>query len=235
MLWTPLPTLPPLLVAITSPVSSDDRLLAPTLPARPINNRQEVRQAAQAGEYGGRQVHLVQTRVLVLLQVAVRVAIGLVDHDTYGRHVEQGGGHVVRQVGAQPALPSQQRHQVLLVQKGEEEEGEGEEPEEDSDEEDEVNGALILVGGDGDPQAGSEHDLQDPDDSQKTPKELEDVLPHLRLGRFWWHLSSLLLRSLSGSFFQPEQGGCFLPAANSWWEKMGTDLEVTSRKGGFVV
>lgn len=173
-----------------SPVPSVDRLFSSTLPAPSINNRQEVNQAAEAGEHGGRQVDLIQTQVLVLLQVAKRVAIRLVDHDPDGRQVKRGGGHVVRQVCAQPTIPSKQRDQILLVQEGEEEEGEGEEPEEDRDEQDKVDGAIVLVGGDGDPKSGSEHYLQDPDDSQKTLEELQDIPSHLRrLRRFGWHLS----------------------------------------------
>lgn len=103
--------------------------------------------------------------MLVLVQVAEGLALRLVDHDSNGWQIKRGGGHVVRQVGAQPALSSQQRNQVLLVQQGYEEQGEGEEPEEDSDEQDEVDGPPVLVGSDCDPQPGSEHDLQDPGDS----------------------------------------------------------------------
>lgn len=117
------------------------------------------------------------------------MAIRLVDHDPDGRQVKRGGGHVVRQVGAQPALPSQQRNQVLLAQEGQEEEGEGQEPEQDSHKQDEVNRSLVFVGGDGDPEAGAESDLQDPDDPQKTSEELHCIPPHLRLGRLGWHLS----------------------------------------------
>lgn len=229
MLWIPPSSTPPSLVAIYPPsVPSDDRLFPPTLPVRPINNRQEVGQAAQAGEHGGCQVDLVQTEVLVLLQVAVRVAIRLVDHDTYGRQVEHGGGHVVRQVGGQPALPSQQRDEVLLVQEGEEEKGEGEEPEEDRDEQDEVDGAFVFVGGDGDPQPGSEHDLQDPDDSQKTLEELQDILPHLRLGRLGWHLSPPPVTL--GPVFPNRAGAlCQLQTAG---EKMGKEWKEPGGRSG---
>lgn len=208
----------PLPVAIAPPsVPSDDRLFSPTLPARSINNGQEVSQAAQAGEHGGRQVDLVHTGVLVLLQVAVRVAFGLVDHDPYGRQVERGGGHVVRQVGGQPALPSQQRDQVLLFQQGEEEQGEGEEPEEDRNEQDEVDGSFVFVCGDGDTQPGPKHNLQDPDDSQKTLEELKDILPHLRLGRLGWHLSPPPVTL--GPFF-PNRAGAFCQLQTAG-EKMG--------------
>lgn len=164
-----------------------------TLSARSKNNGQEVSQAAEAGEHSGCQVDFVQTWMLVLRQVTEGVSIGIVDHDAYGRQVEHRGEHVVRQVGARPAIPSQQRHEVLLVQQGEEEKGQGEEPKEDSDEQHEVDRPPVFVGGDGDPQAGSEHDLQDPRNSHKTPEELQDVPPHLRLGRLGWH------RSLSSS------------------------------------
>lgn len=182
-------TLPFLFFFVYVVPPSEERLLSPTLPASPINNRYEVRAAAQTGEHGGRQVDLVQTGVRVLFQVAVGVALRLVDHDSDRRKVEQRGGHVVRQVGGQPALPSQQRHQVLLVQEGEEEEGEREEPEQHRHEQDEVDGALVFVGSDGDPQPGSEDDLQDPGDSPKAADGLQDVLPHLGLGRLGGHLS----------------------------------------------
>lgn len=219
---------PPSLPSLLPPVSSDDRLFSPTLPARPINNRQEVRQAAQAGEHGGRQVDLVQTVVLVQLQIAVRVALRLVDHDPYGRHVEHGGGHVVRQVGAQPALSAQQRHQVLFAQEGEEEKGEGEEPEEHCDEQDEVDGSLVLVSGDGDPQPGSEDDLQDPDDSQKTLEELLDILPHLRLRSLGWHLSP---PPVTLAPFFPNRAGAFCQLQTAG-EKMGTKwMEQIGRAG----
>lgn len=110
------------------------------------------------------------------------------DHDTYGRQVKHGGGHVVRQVGEQPAFPSQQRDEVLLVQQREEEEGEGEEPKENCHEQDEVDRSIIFVGGDGDPQPGAEHNLQDPDDSHKAFEELQGILLHLRLVRLGLHL-----------------------------------------------
>lgn len=132
-----------------------------------MNNRQEVGQTAQAGKHGSRQVDLVKTEMLVLLQGAECVPIRLVDHHTYGRQVKHGGGHVVRQVGGQPALPSQQRDEILLVQEGEEEEAKGEEPKEYCHEQDEVDRSIVFVGGDGDPQPGTEHNLQDPNDSQK--------------------------------------------------------------------
>lgn len=152
--------------------ASEDRSLPPTLPAPPINNAQQVSHAAQTGEHGGRQVHLVQAGVRVLVQVAVGVALRLVDHDADGGQVEQCGGHVVRHVGARPARAPQQRDQVLFVQEGEKKQREGEEPEEHRHEQHEVNGALVFVGSDGDPQPGSEHDLQDPDDPQEAPEEL---------------------------------------------------------------
>lgn len=194
-------------------VPSDHRLLSSTLPARPINNREEERQAAQAGEHGGRQVDLVQAGVLVVLQVAVRVAMRFMDHHADGRQVEHGSGHVVRQVGAQPALPAQQRHKVLLVQEGEEEKGEGEEPEQDSNKQDEVDGAFIFVSGDGDPEPGSKKNLQDPEDSQKALYELQDIPPHLRLWRLGWHLSpppitlAPFLASRAGAFCQLQTAG----------------------------
>lgn len=213
---------PSLPVAITLPeVPSDDRLFSPTLPARSINNRQEVRQTAQAGKHGGRQVDLVKAEVRVLLQVAVGVAIRLVDHDAYGRQVERGGGHVVCQVGGQPAFPSQQRDEVLLVQEREEEEGEGEEPEEDGHEQDEVDRSLVFVGGDGDPQPGTERNLQDPDDSQKTFEELQDILLHLRLWRLGWHLSPPPVTV--GPFF-PDRAGAFCQlqtAGKKRWARSG--------------
>lgn len=195
MLWIPLHTPGPIPFSFISVLSSpptrltNDCLLASTLSAASINNRQDVNHAAQAGKHGGCQVDLVQTVVRVQLEVAVRVAARLVDHDTDGRQVERGGGHVVRQVGGQPALSSQQRDEVLFVQEGEEEKCQGEEPEEDSDEQDKVDRSFVFVRGDGDPQPGSEHYLQDPDDSQKTPEELRDIPPHLRLGMLGWHLS----------------------------------------------
>lgn len=212
-------------------VLSDDRVFSSTLPARSINNRQEVSQAAQAGEHGSCQVDLVQTEVLVLLQVAVRVAIRLVDHDTYGRQVEHGGGHVVRQVGGQPALPSQQRDEVLLVQQGEEEKGEGEEPEEDCDEQDKVDGSFVFVCGDGDPQPGSEHNLQDADNSPKTLEELLDILPHLRLRRLGWHLSPPPVTL--GPFF-PNRAGAFCQLQTAGGNE-GQKVEITWWKAGFVV
>lgn len=189
-----------------TPASSVDCLFSPALPAPPVNDRQEVSQAAQAGEHGGRQVHLVQAVVLVLVHGAVRVAIRLVDHDPDGRQVKRRGGHVVRQVGAQPALPSQERDQVLLTQEGQEEEGEGEEPEQDRHEQDEVNISLVFVGGDGDPEPGTEDNLQDPDDPQKAPEEPHDIPPHLRLGRLRWHLSPPPVTD--GPFF-PDRAGAF--------------------------
>lgn len=175
--------------SLSTPASSVDCLFSPALPAPTINDRQEVGQTAQAGKHGGRQVDLVQAEMRVLIQVAVRVAIRLVDHDPDGRQVKRGGGHVVRQVGAQPTLPSQQRDQVLLAQEGQEKEGEGQEPKQDSHKQDEVNRSLVFVGGDGDPEPGTESDLQDPGDPQKTPEELHHIPPHLRLGRLGWHLS----------------------------------------------
>lgn len=202
---------------------SEYRLLPATLSARAVDHRHEVRQAAEAREHGGRHEDLVVAGVPVEIQVAERVAVRLVAHDSDDRQVEGGGGHVVRQVGAQPPLAAEQRHQVLLVQQREEEEGDGEEPEEHRNEQGEVDRALVLIGGDGHPQAGAECDLQDPHDPRETPEELEDVLPHLRLGRFAWHLS-LSLSSSAGrdrsvpSF--PGQGGRFLPAADRWWDAL---------------
>lgn len=206
-------------------------MLASTLSAPSINNRQDESQAAQAGKHGGCQVDLVQTEVLVQLQVAVRVPIRLVDHHTYRRQVEHGGGHVVRQVGGQPALSSQQRDEVLLVQEGEEEKGEGEEPEEDSDEQDEVDGSFVFVSGDGDPQAGSEHYLQDPDDSQKTLEELQDILPHLRLGRLGWHLSPPPV-TLCPSF--PNRAGAFCQLQTAG-EKTGKKWKQNGLEAGGLV
>lgn len=190
--------------SLSIPASSVDCLFSPEPSAPSINDRQEVSHTAQAGKHGGRQVDLVQAVVLVLFQVAVRVAIRLVDHDPDGRQVKRGGGHVVRQVGAQPALPSQQRDQVLLAQEGHEEEGEGQEPEQDRHKQDEVNRSLVFVGGDGDPEPGAESDLQDPDDPQKTPEELHHIPPHLRLGMLGWHLSPPPVTV--GSFF-PDRAG----------------------------
>lgn len=184
------------------PNPSEYRLLPATLPARAVDHGHEVRQAAEAREHGGRHEDLVVAGVPVEIQVAERVAVRLVAHDPDDRQVEGGGGHVVRQVGAQPPLAAEQRHQVLLVQQREEEEGEGEEPEEHRHEQSKVDRALVLVGGDGNPQAGAKGDLQDPHDPRETPEELEDVLPHLRLGRFARHLSlflSLLLLRRSQS------------------------------------
>lgn len=212
----------------TISVSSEDRSFSSTLPVSPINNRQEVNQAAQAGEHGGRQVDLVRTGVLVLLQGAERVATRLVDHDTYGRQVEHGGGHVMRQVGGQPALPSQERDEVLLVQEGEEEKIEGEEPEEDCDEQDEVAGSFVFVGGDGDPQPGTEHNLQDPDDSQKTLEELQDILPHLRLGRLGWHLSPPPVTL--GPFF-PDRAGAFCQLQTAGGKDGQKKVEITGVGG----
>lgn len=112
----------------------------------------------------------------------------------------------MRQVGGQPALPAQQGDEVLLVQEGEEEKGEGEEPEEDSDEQDEVDGSVILVRSDGDPQPGSKHYLQDPHNSQKTLEELRDMPPIRRLGTLGLHLSPSPVTL--GPFF-PNRAGAF--------------------------
>lgn len=166
--------------------------------------------------------------MLVLLQGAERVATRLVDHDTYGRQVEHGGGHVMRQVGGQPALPSQERDEVLLVQEGEEEKIEGEEPEEDCDEQDEVAGSFVFVGGDGDPQPGTEHNLQDPDDSQKTLEELQDILPHLRLRRLGWHLSPPPVTL--GPFF-PDRAGAFCQLQTAGGKDGQKKVEITGVGG----
>lgn len=137
----------------------------------------------------------------------------------------------MRQVGVQPAVPSQQRHQVLLVQQGDEEQREGEEPEEHGHKEDEVDGALVLVGGDGDPQSGAEHNLQDPGDPQETPQELEDVRPHLWLGSLGWHLSPpdtlVTLVTLFILIIYPDRAGalCQLQPAG---EKMNKKLKYRS-------
>ncbi|KAJ8365343.1 hypothetical protein SKAU_G00141740, partial [Synaphobranchus kaupii] len=136
---------------------------------------------AQAGEDRGDEVYLVHAVVLVVLQVAVRVLLRLVDHDPDGREVERSGRQVVNHVAEQPALPAHDRDEVLLVQQGEEEEGEREQPEEHGHEQDKVDGALVLVGGDGDPQAGSQHHLQHSQDPEGAPQELQEVLPRLRL------------------------------------------------------
>ncbi|KAL0616302.1 hypothetical protein AAY473_013149 [Plecturocebus cupreus] len=166
--------------------ASHHLLLALAATAAAVERREQVEAVADAAADGGRQEGVVGAGQRVILEVAVAVALHLVAHDAGRGAVERGRQHVVRHIDQEPAR-AQHRDQLVLAQQREEVEAQGEQPEEHGHEEREVHRALVLAGGDSDPEGGAGQQLQHPQHAQRTaqegPLQAHRAAGRTRLGR----------------------------------------------------